>query len=118
MFEFISFKSTDEKLEFQERMISYLAVGENVGLSSRYMLSVLAGVPQEKNRTDVNRPYDKGDFGRCVNLINEFPELKPHIDKLKGRDRIWDNIVYYWDQLCDLAEHGDHQSFVSLLERY
>lgn len=50
-------------------------------------------------------PHDADDFGRCYRLLKADPKIK--IEKMKGFNRIWDDLVDMWQELTDMYEQSE-----------
>jgi hypothetical protein len=69
--------------------------GRDSGTSSKTILSLLTGITVRQH--DV--PYDMDDIGRCVRMLNLFPELKTRINEVSEKDIAWMPFIDCWDQL-------------------
>lgn len=59
------------------------------------MPAIPVGDPE--NRPHV--PYDPGDFGRCVRLLEACPDLRKHLPKAAELSPVWAALVASWDEL-------------------
>lgn len=71
--------------------------GTDTGTSSMLMATVLSG----RNPGLMRRspPYDPADIGRCFRMLDEFPELKENLNKMRGISDIWDILMNHWDEM-------------------
>lgn len=99
-----------------KRIIDYLN-NCDIGASSKTMLiALLGGTPKE-----VNYPHDNGDFGRCYEVFEYFPELYNNIDNVSKLSDEWKYITDIWKifgfKFC--KENIDNTSFfIDVLEEY
>ena len=59
------------------------------------MLSVLTNT----GRFAFARPYDPGDFGGCVHLLEACPELREKLPLMKDHGKEWSALVNHWGEL-------------------
>lgn len=84
--------------------INWLACG-NRGYSSNAMFTFLTGVDAIDNESDgmrVAHPYDPDDLDRCLSLLNEVPELRSKLPKMKEASPAWDALINRWDEIEQL----------------
>ncbi|EOA9037777.1 hypothetical protein ACIMS2_005234 [Vibrio harveyi] len=69
---------------------------DDVGLSSKYMLTVLAdlGFPAD----DGDRPHDACDLGRCIRMVRACG-FEDKVEKMRGRGKCWTRIAENWEML-------------------
>ena len=65
---------------------------DDVGLSSRYVASVLDGCFV----AEYAHPHDADDFGRCVRLLVAVPELRERLEKMRSKSVEWSRLVDCW----------------------
>lgn len=70
---------------------------DDVGLSSKYMASVLQGNPGA-----YAYPHDPGDFGRCLGLLRAVPDLREKLPQMADTGPEWKALVEHWAELEDL----------------
>lgn len=75
---------------------------DDTGMSSMFMAMALTGGHLPDNR----HPYDAGDFGRCVRMLEAIPEIKPSMDQMANHGPIWAALVSVWGELEDLYRTG------------
>lgn len=73
--------------------------GSDTGLSSKTLWAHMVGMAYR----DIRAPLDPADLGRCVRLLNIFPEWKPRITEMAAYPE-WAGIVAKWDELAALYE--------------
>jgi hypothetical protein len=85
---------------------------DDVGESSRYMLTVLAclGYPMP----DGAIPHDADDLGRCIRMVNVC-ELEAEIPRLYEMGSSWKHIAKNWSELKSLYEDSDYNAIYNFL---
>lgn len=76
---------------------------DDVGLSSKYMASVLSGQFYASN----NHPRDPADLGRCIRLLIAVPELASQLHEMKACSPQWSAVIDNWDKWKELYEAGE-----------
>ncbi|MCK9577095.1 MAG: hypothetical protein M0R51_14420 [Clostridia bacterium] len=89
------------------RIVDYLN-NCDIGASSKTMfIALLGGTPKE-----VNYPHDNGDFERCYDVFEHFPELYNNLDNVSKLNKEWKAITDVWKlfgwEFC--KEHIDSAS--------
>lgn len=78
-------------------------LGVDVGLSSAAIFAVFSSLHQSDaaNFSNGAVPLDSADFGRCMRLIEKFPEWRDHLNKVADAypETKWPSIVARWDEL-------------------
>jgi UTP:GlnB (protein PII) uridylyltransferase len=46
-----------------------------------------------------NYPYDPADLGRCLRLLELFPEWKPRIAEMAQYGKVWAAYISRWDEI-------------------
>jgi hypothetical protein len=98
------------------RIIDYLN-NCDIGASSKTMLiALLGGIPKK-----INYPHDSGDFGRCYDVFEHFPELFNNIDKVSKLSDEWKYATLIWRtfgwEFC--KKNIDSTSFLAnIIEQY
>lgn len=73
-------------------------VGDDTGLSSEHLWSVMMGVPTE----GANHPHDPDDIGRCFRLLRTVPEWQYRLVRMmRGSSPEWAALVARWDEIRD-----------------
>ncbi len=85
----------------EERATFWMKNGET-GMSSRTIWNCMIGVAKQP----VNYPCDPDDFSRCHKLLQQIPEWKAQLHKLKPLSKEWHNLVDNWDQLTEMYLSG------------
>jgi hypothetical protein len=80
--------------------IQWLANGER-GSSSNALFYGLTGIYAGSKDS---YPHDPGDFRRCRLLIEQCPELKPFLHKMKTARPAWSALVEHWEELCAVMD--------------
>jgi hypothetical protein len=121
----ISNKSISSVDPIVNKAIDWLDNGQ-VGLSSATMCATF--FPQLKQHhklkdlydyddiLEVHYPYDNGDFGRCLKLIESVPEIKSRLGELKSLSKEWSNLVDNWTEIESLI-HSDKDASYSLIKK-
>ena len=78
--------------------------GLRVGLSSAAIFAVFAEEPWAGRARMYSAgavPRDSSDFGRCTNLLKEFPEWRGRLQDVAARypATLWPNLVARWDEI-------------------
>ena len=78
---------------------------DDVGLSSKFMASVLSGSFVAEN----HYPLDASDFARCIKMLDAVPELREHLPKLHDHGAEWSRLVRYWSEAEEAYRNKDYQ---------
>lgn len=91
----------------QKQIIQWLAEDELVGLSSKCMAFVIGFdvIPKRKNY-----PMDVSDFSRCYHLLEQVPQLRAGLFKMKAVSPIWANLIDHWEELEQAYQSEKGQS--------
>lgn len=76
---------------------------DDVGLSSKYMASVLSGQFYASN----NYPRDPADLGRCIRLLMAVPEFASQLHEMKACSPQWSTVIDNWDKWKGLYDAGE-----------
>lgn len=93
---------TESKVEItvKQKVALWLANGET-GLSSETIAFYLGfGIVRKR----ISYPYDVSDFRRCVQLLDEVPELRENILKMKELNSTWGAFAENWALLESLYQ--------------
>lgn len=80
-------------------------LGTRVGRSSATIFAVLAADSHYRRKAatygEGATPRDAGDFGRCVNLLNTFPEWRGRLQEVDDAypDTAWPKIIARWAEI-------------------
>lgn len=85
----------------KEMSLQQWLTGDDTGLSSKYMASVLSPTPCS---CQMNHPHDGSDFGRCYRLLKSVPALRANIDRLATCPSPWPALHAKWMELEKLYE--------------
>lgn len=74
--------------------------GGDTGLSSECMWRTFMGVrePADWFRRG-SYPLDPADLGRCIRLLDRFPEWRPRLSEMRVHGPAWSALVDHWDEL-------------------
>jgi|JI9StandDraft_1071089.scaffolds.fasta_scaffold31308_5 hypothetical protein len=75
---------------------------DDTGLSSLYLAAALSG----QCTPEFAHPWDSGDFGRCVRLLEAVPELRPRLELLDHAPDPWPKFLACWAELEALYRAG------------
>jgi hypothetical protein len=76
--------------------------GCDTGMSSKAILGhMICGV------SDGSWPSDGGDLGRCLRLLDLFPEWKGRIGEMARYGKVWSLYVEHWDQIVSADDPYD-----------
>lgn len=96
----------DERESVMARAVDWL-LGGDAGLSSRAILRHMVGQLVEA----WDYPGDLYDFGRCVRLLDRFPEWQDRVGEMAEYGEGWAGVVNRWEALLVVyrqhARHGD-----------
>src|SRR5690606_25893902 len=101
------------------------ANGDDSGISSLTLLSAITGVnflDDGRHRWRPDIPHDPSDFGRCVRLLDSFPELRPQLSKVAEKHSRWAPHVERWAEFEALyraaaaSEHGNAPELFEALQ--
>ncbi len=71
--------------------------GTDSGLSSKAICRHMLGI---KSRGDC--PHDPSDLGRCLRMLELFPEWKPRIGEMATYSPQWAALAANWDSLAEM----------------
>lgn len=83
---------------FERKVIRWL-LSSDTGSSS---IAICAHMIGEKPKYDFDAPSDPSDLGRCLRLLDIFPEWKPRIPEMAAHGPAWAGLVKQWDTIVDL----------------
>jgi hypothetical protein len=89
----------DQEKPTREKALFWYNHG-HVGMSSKTMFHCLMG----HEDFEINHPHDPDDFSRCYKLLEQVPEWKNELHKLKPLSKQWSNLVDNWPKLTELYE--------------
>lgn len=88
---------------------------DDVGLSSKYMISVLAGLGSPLPNGDT--PRDADDLGRCIRMVKAC-DLESQIPRLLIMGDTWKKIAENWQKLNALYDAGNHKIIYRMLKSW
>lgn len=94
--------------------IEWLIAGKT-GKSSETILHVLEGTPPPRFGPSV--PHDPADFGRCQNLLEEFPVYRSRLQEVADRYPAWVGLVRDWGKLTALFEERRDSDLYDAMQR-
>jgi hypothetical protein len=98
---------TDEKMRygamsFEDRLNAWIVSGD-VGVSSKTIWGTMLGF--EMRDEDISHPHDPSDLGRCLRLLEHFPEWKPRLRELCDLSVEWAALILRWDEIASTMEN-------------
>lgn len=85
----------EEPTESVDRRALLWLAGGDTGRSSIAIMHHMLGIG-----SDGCRPSDPADLGRCLRLLEHFPEWKPRIGEMAIYSTAWAALISVWDQLA------------------
>lgn len=82
------------------RLAAWFVSGDT-GISSKCIAAVMAGVPGE-NIPDQYTPSDPSDLGRCLRLLERFPEWKERLSEMGKLNENWAKILPHWNEAAEM----------------
>ena len=73
--------------------------GNDTGISSKCIAAYMSGVAPEDIRY-TSPPSDPADLGRCLRLLEKFPEWKTRIPEMANVSKRWADMVPHWDAVA------------------
>lgn len=89
-------EATREDAERMRRALMWLASGDS-GMSSEAICYHMLGM-----KSDGRFPLDPSDLGRCLRLLELFPEWKPRMGEMARYSAQWAALVERWDELAEM----------------
>jgi len=72
-------------------------IGNDTGISSKCIAAFMCGADVQNRYCDA--PSDPSDLGRCLRLLELFPEWKPRMLEMSTVNDRWAKIVPHWEEL-------------------
>jgi hypothetical protein len=83
-----------------ERLVAWLSSGDT-GISSKALAAHMSGREDADTRGwGWRHPSDPDDLGRCLRLIELFPEWKARIGEMAMHGPGWAGLVRRWDEIA------------------
>jgi hypothetical protein len=77
--------------------------GQDVGSSSKAIWRHMVNVPEPAGWEMDAYPLDPDDLGRCVRLLDRFPEWRDRMPEMaEGHGPVWAALVPAWDEIVAL----------------
>ena len=86
---------------------------DDIGLSSKYMLTVLANIGYPSPNGDT--PSDADDLGRCIRMV-EACDLESEMHLLLDMGESWKIIAENWDELKSLYKNEKFEEIYTFLQ--
>lgn len=87
---------------------------DDAGLSSRYMIMVLANLGRPMPNGDT--PHDADDLGRCIRMVDAC-DLESEIPKLFEMGESWRRIAENWNNLKHLYKNNKFEEIHTFLQK-
>ena len=88
-----------EDVSIARRALLWLAGGDS-GMSSEAICYHMLGMKSDGSFP--NFPLDPSDLGRCLRLLELFPEWKPRMGEMARYSAQWAALVERWDELAEM----------------
>jgi hypothetical protein len=72
-------------------------VGDDTGVSSKSIAAFMCGADLSFAYWN-SPPSDASDLGRCLRLLERFPEWKARMPEMASIDERWAKIIPHWDE--------------------
>jgi hypothetical protein len=86
--------------DFSTRLAAWFVSGDT-GISSKCIAAVMAGVPGD-DIPDQYTPSDPADLGRCLRLLELFPEWNERMPEMAKLNEDWANILPHWNDAAKM----------------
>lgn len=83
------------------RIAEWLTSGDT-GLSSKNIMIYMSSGVKPKSWHDLSPPADPSDLGRCLRLLEQFPEWKSRMPEMAELGGAWPTYVKHWDEMTAL----------------
>lgn len=93
---------TEPPSVLERKCLEWMLRGDT-GISSQSMVAVACRIPY-KTSFGMAAPHDPSDFGRCLRLVRQIPEIRNHFDRIGKRIPAFDGILKNWDELAALYD--------------
>ena len=107
--------------EVMLRLTGWL-IGKDTGVSSETMVAIYMGHTESKSHFRFNTPWDAWDFGRCVRVVEQIPEIKEAFGKIGKLVPNFKNILENWDELLEVYQqelpNDKFPKLYKLLQKY
>jgi len=87
------------KMEIDDKAFEWF-VSNDTGCSSKTIWAVMTGI--EIPNDWIGHPWDPADLGRCIRLLEKFPEWVPRLHEVSEKYLVWKPLIDNWDELVDL----------------
>lgn len=84
------------------RVIEWM-MSRDTGISSKSIVAVMTGANLDKC-PDLDAPHDPADLGRCLRLLEQFPEWKLRMGEMSKAGRRWEIAVACWHEISASME--------------
>jgi len=82
----------------EDRRVQEWLMSGDTGISSKVILSFMTGLKLPKKDYS-NWPHDPSDLGRCVRLLDRFPEWRPRLPEMASAYPAWKPMLDNWAEM-------------------
>lgn len=94
----------------KERLLNWLS-GMDTGISSKTIAATMEHEPLILQGRS-GHPHDPSDLGRCIRLLELFPEYRARLNEMRFVSPVWAQLVDHWDELETLYNAPDERGHV------
>lgn len=94
-----------------EKMLRFI-FGSHCGMSATAIICRMNDI--EGFRTD--HPHDPSDFGRCIKLLDEFPEFRVELHCMKDVSIEWELLIDNWQDLEAMFYAGHNKELYARMK--
>lgn len=91
-------------MSVEKRALEWI-FGDDTGLSSKAICAHMLGISIGDRYNRQCHPWDPSDLGRCLRLLEKFPEWKDRMPEMAGLSKEWCNLIAHWDELSIQMEN-------------
>jgi hypothetical protein len=81
------------------KRIALWALSGTTGVSASTIARVALGIKHDGGRVSFDCPHDADDFGRCLRLLSQVPELHEYLPAVVEACPQWAPLVPIWSEL-------------------
>jgi hypothetical protein len=86
-------------MDMLARVATWFAGGDT-GISSKAIAAYMCGGDMKAGRSWHSAPSDPADLGRCLRLLEIFPEWKERMPEMASVNDDWARIIPHWDKMA------------------
>lgn len=88
-----------------EKRAALWALGDDTGSSSKAIARHMLG--GDDSGRHASYPSDGNDLGRCIRLLDAFPEWRARMPEMAEKSPAWAGLVAAWDELEAMYRRND-----------